>query len=126
MDLEQKFFAVVRETVAALKQRGKSPQTWTSDDGRKVTGWSVTTWSQGPETEGQPGQGWWRESWANGCTILVEDGKFWEYSFHGQDEKDKKTELTHYIRETPRSYLVGSKGKPFAETTDLLERLPYL
>jgi hypothetical protein len=126
MDAEERFWATAKETLAALIRKNKPLREWTSDDGRVIKGWQVKSWDRPAKTEGSPGRGWWRESWGNGCTILSDHGDFWEYSFDATDEQNKSTELTHYLRETPGPYLVGSRGKPFSEMTELLERLPYL
>lgn len=126
MDLEEQFRKTVRDTVSALKRKGKQTQEWKSDDGRIVRGWSIRRWDQEAKTDGNPGRGWWRETWGHGCTLLSDQGEFWEYSFHGADEAGKSTVLSHGLRRTPDSYLVGSRGKPFSELTSKLERLPYL
>lgn len=126
MDLEEKFHEVVKETVSTLLRKGKSTEQWTADDGVTVVGWRVKSWDQPTELKGNPvGNGWWRETWGNGCTILTRDGEFWEYAFHGKEEADKPTELTRSLRRTPQFYLVGS-GKPFSRMIEHLERLPYL
>lgn len=126
MDAEEQFRVTVKETVAALLRKGKDTREWTSDDGTVISGWSVESWSHGAEVKGDPGRGWWRETWGNGCRILSKEGEFWEYSFGSTDEMNKSTVLSYYLRRTPDSYLVGTKGKPFSEMTEFLERMPYL
>jgi hypothetical protein len=126
VDAEEQFLKVAKETVSALVRKGKETQEWKSDDGRVIKGWSVKSWHREIKTEGNPAHGWWRETWGNGCTILSDQGEFWEYSFDGTDEANKSTILTNTFRRTPNSYLVGAKGKPFSEMTGILERMPYL
>lgn len=127
MDLADKFAVTVKETITSLIRKGKATQSWTADDGRVVTGWPVKYLSQPLETKGNPARGeWWRETWGHGYTILTKEGEFWEYGFSGTDEKDKGTVRTNSLRKTPDSYLVGARGRPFSEMTELLERLPYL
>lgn len=126
MDLEQDFLNTAAETVAALKWRNNPPRTWTSDDGRTIHGWQFDGTSYGPDVKGNPGRGWWRESWGSTSWILTVDGEFWEHSFSGQDEEGKETELLNGLRPMPQGYLVGSSGKPFSKIKGQIERLPYL
>lgn len=126
MDLEQEFLKTASETVAALIRRNSPPQTWTSDDGKTIQGWRFDGTSYGPEVTGNPGRGWWRESWGSTSWILTVEGEFWEHSFSGQDEQGKETELSNGLRTMPQGYLVGSSGKPFSKVQSQIERLAYL
>lgn len=126
MDLEQEFHRAAAQTVETLKKKNKSTRLWTADDGTTVRGWEFDGNSYGPQTQGNPGQGWWRESWGSTDYILTEDGEFWEHSFSGTDEHGKETQLCHGLRRMPQPYLVGSSGAPFSKIKGQIERLAYL
>ena len=127
MDLEEDFWNTVAEVVDALNRRGKETHAWSADNGQAVEGWSVESYLRGAETRGQPGRGWWEETWGRWERILSTDGQFWDYQFDGYEGSDHSgTQLTHSLRPVPGEHLVGTKGKPFAEMKARLERLPYL
>lgn len=102
MDIEQDFLSTAAETVAILKRRNSPPRTWTSDDGTTIEGWQFDGTSYGPEVKGNPGSGWWRESWGSTSWILTVDGNFWEHSFSGQDEQGKETQLMNGLGQCRR------------------------
>ncbi|TFC19891.1 hypothetical protein [Cryobacterium sp. MDB2-10] len=128
MDLEEDFYETVKATVATLIRKGKPTSTWTDDEGHEVTGWMVGHGSShSPAIKGNPGQGWWEETWGNSCQILDTTGVFWEYSFYGvESSSHPQAILSKSLRASPSSYLVGAAGKPFSRKKAEIERLPYL
>jgi hypothetical protein len=125
MDYEDEFKAAAADAVVACRSRGKATRTWTGDKGNKVTGWELMYESWGPDVEGAPGQGWWRERWGNRTHILAMDGTFWYHQFNGEESSGRDRYMGTALEPMPGSWLVGDKGKPYSEWKAKIERLPY-
>lgn len=121
-DYEANFLAAAGEAIAKLEERQRLPRTWTSDDGLEVDGWAYSYDSY--STEKLNGNQL-REYWGNSTVILATDGQFWRHSFSGEESSGGHSSATNSLNPKPPSDFVGSKGKPFEEAIQKLERLPY-
>lgn len=125
MDFEADFLETVKSAVAKMLRDGKATSSESDDEGLTIKGWVVSTSSRPSETVGNPGKGWWKESWGNSALILSTDGEFWDYHFSGVDEHEKPTALYNVLTRRESRYLVGNAGKPFSKIKAQIERLPY-
>lgn len=125
MDYEQDFMTTARETVATLISKSVPKATFTSSDGQTILGWQFDGIERNIEIRGNPGRGWWQETWGRTAYVIDSDCRFWEYSFSGVDEHERDSRLSHGIRPMPKNYLVGSEGEPFSKYKAILQRLQY-
>ncbi|MEV8377150.1 hypothetical protein AB0P21_30695 [Kribbella sp. NPDC056861] len=125
MDYQEDFESAVRDAVASCVKRNRQTRDWKDDQGNSATGWSVEQESWGPNIEGNPGGGWWRERWGNREFILAVDGKIWYSQFNGEDSSASPSYQGTRMELVPESWLVGNKGKPYSEWKAKIERMPY-
>jgi hypothetical protein len=128
MDLEEQFLQVAANVSATCRSRGKQTRSW-SGSSQTVVGWRVDHVDRPITTRGNPGArgGWFEEAWGHTDVILDQAGHFWVYDFQGYEGTDyaNGAQISHSLGRTGTQRFVGQKGKPYAEWTSKLERLPY-
>ena len=123
MDEYATFRALALRTVQDL-MNVRQPKEW-SANGQSIKGWTVVS---GDSYSNEKFQGnYWHEYWGcNGEVILGSDGEFYTYSWGKESSSNfQGTRSSESLSQLDASALVGSRGKPFAEYTDKLNRLKW-
>ena len=140
MDLEETFHALAREIAESCRRRRKAETEFRDAAGSAISGWAVHTDRQTDQkvTESASrlnGSSRFSSS-SQRTTVLTSSGEVWEYGesrelFEGPEYSEVFGEDPHltvhsWLRPADSRTLVGSQGKPFADLSSKLERLPYL
>lgn len=139
MDLEESFKELARRTADVCLRRGKTPVVYRTADGQSVSGWSLhssnaTNRKDYPATRTNGGSSSWSMS-RHVDLLLTTTGEVWEHGsthevYEGPEYAGAFPDNPHivsrdWLQAVTGAALVGSKGKPFAEMSERLERLPY-
>ncbi|MDX3697547.1 hypothetical protein PV726_46635 [Streptomyces europaeiscabiei] len=128
MDEYAEFRQLARRTVELLQSDPSRQKVTVSADGIEVAGWTVDRGSSySKETFYSTAPGDFKEVWGNnGHIILGEDAEIYSFSWN-KEEGGWPTVMkeSNSLRKLEARDLVGSKGKPFSEYTDKLNRIRW-
>jgi hypothetical protein len=128
VDEYAEFRQLARKTVELLQSDPSKNRVTASSDNIEVEGWTVDHGnSYSKETRYSKAPGDFKEVWGNnGHIILGTDAEIYSFSWHKEESGFPAVmEESNSLRKLEARDLVGSKGRPFSEYTNKLNRLKW-